>query len=172
VTGLAIGQAETTVIGIFLLAAVACAALLPPTSQLTERQLVVLPLLVGAGVVGIYPVAIALARPSLSGLRSSGAPLSMMFSVAGVVAIVAVVSCASLIASRRAYSGQSGTSGTTQAGRLGTPESGSPAAQRTTAPSWLVPPQQLPPPHARPCTAVEPPRHKTARHGAKNQPGA
>jgi len=170
VAGLATGRAETTVIGIFLLAAVVCAAVLPPASQLTERQLVVLPLVVLAGVVGIYPVAIALARPSLTGLRSSGMPLSMMFSVAVVVAIVAVVSCACLIAFRRAYSGHSGTSGTIQPGILGTPQSGSPTAQRTTAPSWHVPAQPLPPPHARPCTAVEQPRHKTARHGDKDQP--
>ena len=172
VTGLAIGRAETTLIGIFLLATVVCAALLPPASQLTERQLIVLPLVVMSGVIGIYPVAIALARPSLSGLRSSGAPLPMIFSFAGVVAIVAVVSCALLIATRTAYSGHSGTPGTTQPDRLGASQSGAPAAaQRTTAPGWRVPAQQLPPPHARPCTAVELPRHKAARHGGKDQPG-
>src|SRR5258708_23454290 len=60
VTGLATGTAETTVVGIFLLAAVACAAVLPPVSQLTERQLVELPLAVAVGITGIYPVAIAL----------------------------------------------------------------------------------------------------------------
>jgi hypothetical protein len=113
VGGLATGQAETTLIGIFLLAAVACAALLPLASQLTERQLVMLPLVVIAGVIGIYPVAIALARPSLSGLRSSGATLLMIFMIAGVVAIVAVLSCARLIAPRPA-SGSSGTSGAAQ----------------------------------------------------------
>ena len=94
VIGLAAGQAETAVVGIFLLAAVACAALLPPESQLTERQLVMLPLVVGAGIIGIYPVAIALARPSLNGLRSSGAPLPMTFAVTGIVAIAAAMICA------------------------------------------------------------------------------
>jgi hypothetical protein len=49
VIGLAIGQAETTVVGIFLLAAVACAAFLPPESQLTQQQLVVLPSSSGPG---------------------------------------------------------------------------------------------------------------------------
>jgi MFS family permease len=62
VIGLAIGRAETTVVGIFLLATVACAALLPPVSQLTQQQLVVLQVAVGVGIIGIYPVAIALAR--------------------------------------------------------------------------------------------------------------
>ncbi len=109
VIGLAIGQAETAVVGIFLLAAVACAAFLPPESQLTERQLVMLPLVVGAGIIGIYPVAIALARPSLNGLRSSGATLPMTFAVTGIVAIAAAMICAGLIASRRAYPGQGGT---------------------------------------------------------------
>jgi hypothetical protein len=173
VTGLAIGQAETTVIGIFLLAAVVYAALLPPESQLTERQLVMLPLVFGAGVIGIYPVAIALARPSLSGLRSSGATLPVIFSVAGVVAIVSVFSCARLIASRPAYSGHSGTSATTQRGTLGTPQSGAPAAARgTAAPDRDLQVQELPPPHARPCTAVELPRRSTARHEDEDQPGA
>jgi hypothetical protein len=173
VTGLAIGHAETTVIGIFLLAAVVCAALLPPEAQLTERQLVILPLVVGAGVIGIYPVAIALARPSLSGLRSSGATLPMIFSVAGVVAIVAVFSCARLIASRPAYPGHSGTSGAAQRGTLGTPQSGGPAAaQGTTAPDRHLQMQELPPPHARPCTAVELPRRNAARHEDEDQPGA
>jgi hypothetical protein len=124
--GLAIGQAETTVIGAFLLAAVACAAIMPPASQLTQQQLVVLQLAVGAGIVGVYPVAIALARPSLAGLRSDGATLPMTFAVTGIVAIAACLMCAVLIADRRAYSDRGGTS------------------------VW-----ELPPLHARPCTAVE-----------------
>lgn len=40
VIGLAIGQAERAVVGIFMVAAVVCAAFLLPVSQLTERQLV------------------------------------------------------------------------------------------------------------------------------------
>lgn len=124
VTGLVIGQAQTTVIGIFLLAAVVYAALLPPESQLTEQQLVMLPLVVGAGVIGIYPVAIALARPSLAGLRSSGAPLPMIFSVTGLVAIIASLTCARLIASRRAYSDHGGTTGGAQVGTLAAPRYG------------------------------------------------
>jgi hypothetical protein len=103
VIGLAIGRAETTLIGIFLLAAVACAALLPPASQLTQQQLLALPLTVGAGIIAIYPVAIALARPSLNRLRSSGATLPMIFAVTGIVAIAASLICADLIVSRRVY---------------------------------------------------------------------
>jgi hypothetical protein len=101
--GLSTGLAETATVGIFLLAAVVCAAFLPPVSQLTERQLAVLPLVVGAGIIGIYPVAIALARPSLSGLRSSGATLPLIFAVAGLVAILASLICARLMTFRGEY---------------------------------------------------------------------
>jgi hypothetical protein len=117
VTGLATGGAETVVVGIFLLAAVACAAFLPPVSQLTERQLVVLPLALSAGVTGIYPVAIALARPSLAGFRSSGAPLPMIFAVAGAVAIFASLTCARLIAFRGGHARQGGNSGAVELAR-------------------------------------------------------
>jgi hypothetical protein len=158
VTGLAIGQDETTVIGIFLLAAVACAALLPPASQLTQQQLLALPLIVGAGIIAIYPVAIALARPSLNGLRSSGAPLPMTFAMTTIVAIAALLTCAGLIASRRAYPDQGGTLAATQSG--------------ATAASHGATATALPPLHARPCTAVDLPRHKTARHDNEDQPGA
>jgi MFS family permease len=144
--GLAIGRAETAVVGIFLLAAVVCAAFLPPESQLTERQLVVLPLVVGAGVIGIYPVAIALARPSLSGLRSSGATLPIIFAAAGLVAIVASLTCARLMAVRRGYAGQSSSSAATE--------------------------QERPPTYARPCSAVEPPRQETVSHEHEDQRGA
>jgi hypothetical protein len=135
VIGLAIGHAETTVVGIFLLAAVVCAAFLPPVSQLTQQQLVVLPLVVGAGVIGIYPVAIALARPSLAGLRSTGATLPMIFAVTGVVAIVASLTCVGLIASRRAYSGHGGTSAAAQAGTRAAPRYGARSCHSREPPS-------------------------------------
>ena len=158
VIGLAIGQAQTAVVGIFLLAAVVCAAFLPPMSQLTERQLVMLPLVLGAGIIAIYPVAIALARPSLNGLRSSGATLPVTFAVTTIVAIAAFVTCAGLIASRRAYPDQGGTLEATQSAATAAPHGATAAA--------------LPPPHARPCTAVEQPRRNTARHEDEDQPGA
>jgi hypothetical protein len=129
--GLVIGRPETTLIGIFLLAAVVCAALLPPESQLTERQLVVLPLVLGAGVIGIYPVAIALARPSLGGLLSSGATLPGIFMVTGVAAIVASLTCAVLIAARRVPPDQDATSETTQLGALGPPQYGARSCHST-----------------------------------------
>jgi hypothetical protein len=153
VIGLAIGRAETTVVGIFLLAAVVCAALLPPASQLTQEQLVVLPLALGAGIVGIYPVAIALARPTLTGLRSSGATLPAIFTVTGIVALAASLTCLALMAFRRAYPVQGGTVGATAA-------------------DWRLPVQALPPLPARPCTAVELQHRKAARHEAEDQPGA
>jgi hypothetical protein len=165
VIGLAIGRAETAVIGMVLLAAVACAALLPPASQLTQRQLVVLPVGVGVGVIGIYPVAIALARPSLAGLRSSGASLPMTFAMTDIVAIAALVTCAGLIASRRAYSGQDGT--------LAAAQSDAPAAAQAITPAGRhLPAQAPPPPQARPCTAVEVPPRDTASRNDEDQPGA
>jgi hypothetical protein len=141
--GLAIGGAETTVIGIFLLAAVVCAALMPPVSQLTQQQLVALQFAVGVGIVGIYPVAIALARPSLAGFHGRGAALPMVFAVTDIVAIAAAVACAGLIAYRRAY-----------------PDRGD------------APVQVLAPLHARPCTAVELPPGKKASGEDEDQPGA
>jgi hypothetical protein len=165
VIGLAIGQTETAVVGIFLLAAVTCAALSPSASQLTHRQLLVLPLGVGVGVIGIYPVAIALARPSLAGLRSSGATLPMTFAMTDIVAIVAFVICAGLIASRRAYSGQDGT--------LAAAHSGAPAAAQATTPADRHLLAQAPPPRqARPCTAVEVPPRDTASREDEDEPGA
>jgi MFS family permease len=158
VIGLATGWAETTVIGIFLLAAVVCAAFLPPMSQLTERQLVMLPLVLVAGIIAIYPVAIALARPSLNGLRSSGAPLPMTFAMTDIVAIAALVTCVGVIGSRRAYPDQGGTLGAAQSGATAASHGATAAA--------------LPPLHARPSTAVDLPRHKTARHDNEDQPGA
>jgi hypothetical protein len=171
--GLAIGRAETAVVGIFLLAAVVCAAFLPSVSQLTEQQLVVLPLTVSAGVIGIYPVAIGLARPSLAGFRSSGAPLPVIFAVAGFVAIIASLTCARLIAFRAEHAVQGGSSAAAQRGTLGATRPGTPPAGReSTAADQHLPKQELPPPHARPCTAVELPRQKPARHENDDQPGA
>jgi len=149
VIGLTIGRLETAIVGIFLLAAVVCAAFLPPASELTERQLVMLPLVVGAGIIGIYPVAIALARPSLSGLRRSGAPLPMIFTVAGLLAIFASLACARLIAYR----------------------SGAGAAGQGAAADRPLVLEELPPPYARPCTAVELPRRRTASREAEDRPG-
>jgi MFS family permease len=170
VIGLATWQAETAVVGIFLLAAVVCAAFLPPASQLTERQLVVLPLVVMAGVIGIYPVAIALARPSLSAMRGSGAPLPMIFAIAGVVAILASLGCARLIAFRPGHVVQGGTSVATQHGAT---QSGTPAAAQgaTVVDQHLLVPE-LQPPYARPCTAVGLPCQKTGSHEDEAQPGA
>jgi hypothetical protein len=102
VTGLATGRAETTVVGIFLLAAAVCAAQLPRASQLAEEHLAVLPPATVAGIIAIYPVAIALARPSLNGFRSDHAPLLTIFGVTDIVAVAASLICAGLIVSRPA----------------------------------------------------------------------
>jgi hypothetical protein len=172
VTGLAIGRAETAVIGIFLLAAVVCAALLPPERQLTERQLVVLPLVIGAGIIGIYPVALALARPTLAGLRASGAPLPMIFAVAGVVAIVAGMGCARLNAFGGEHAGQLGSSWAAQRGTPAATRSDTLTVGSGATADRHLPSQDPPPPHARPSTAVELPRQKPANHENEDQPRA
>jgi hypothetical protein len=164
VTGLATGQTETAVVGIFLLAAVACAAVLPRASQLTEEHLAVLPPATAAGIIAIYPVAIALARPSLSGFRSDGVDLPMIFALTATVAVAAFLICADLVVSRRAHPHHGGSRGATQSGSP-------PATHEATAANRLPLGRALPPPHARPCTAVEP-RFKTARHEDENQAGA
>jgi hypothetical protein len=165
VIGLAVGRAETTVVGLFLLATVACAALLPPVSQPPQQQIIALQVAVGAGVIGIYPVAIALARPTLAGFRGAGAPLPMIFAVTDIGAVAASLICAGLIVSRRAYPDQAGTIGTTQS-------RASAATHGATAVDLPVLMRALPPLHARPCTAVGLPRRKAARHEDDGQPGA
>jgi len=172
VIGLAIGRAETAVVGVFMLAAVVCAAFLPPVSQLTERQLVLLPLVISVGIIGIYPVGIALARPSLSGFRGSGAPLPMIFAVAGIVAIFASLTCARLIAFPGERAGQGGGPGAARRGTLGATPSGTPTAGHGAATAGRHLPRQKPPPHARPSTAVEPSRQEPASHDNEDQPGA
>ena len=166
VTGLAIGHAETAVVGIFLLAALVCAALLPPPSRLTQEQLVVLPLALVAFVMAIYPVALAVARPSLNWLRSSGAPLLMIFAMTSAVAIAATVICAGLVAPRRAYPGQGATLAAALSGAPGTAQATTPADRHLLA---QAPP---PPPDARPCTAVEPPPRRVAGRRDEDRPGA
>jgi hypothetical protein len=164
-TGLAIGRAETTVIGICLLAALACAALLPSPSQLTQRQLVALPLIVGAGIIAIYPVTIALARPSLRGLRSSGATLPVIFGVTGVVAVAAILICGDLIVSRGAHPDQSGTPAASLLRSAA-------ATHEASAADRILPVRPLAPLHARPCTAVDLPRRETAGDEDESQPHA
>jgi hypothetical protein len=165
VTGLAIGRAETTVIGICLLAALVCAALLPSASQLTQQQLLALTLTVSAGIIAVYPVAIALARPSLNGLRSSGVTLPMIFGVTGVVAVAAFLICGDLIVSRRTYPDQGGMLGASQSQARA-------ATHGATAADQPVPVRPLPPPHTRPCTSVHLPRQRTSRREDEDQPRA
>jgi MFS family permease len=141
VTGLAIGHSETAVVGIYILAAVVCAAFIPPMPQLTEQQLVILPLVLGAGTIAIYPVAIALARPTLNGLRS-GTTLPMIFGMTSIVAAAAAITCAGLIISRQAHTDQG-----------------------------LSPAQAPAPPPAPPDTAAEQAPANTPGHRDDDQPG-
>jgi hypothetical protein len=97
----------------------------------------------------------------------------MIFAVAGVVAIFASLACARLIAFRRGYPVQGASSGAAQGATLAAARSGTLAAGRgATAVDRDLVMEELPPPHARPCTAVELPRQKAASHEDEAQPGA
>jgi len=92
--------------------------------------------------------------------------------MAGVVAIVASLACARLIALRGEHAVQGGSSGAAQPGTLGATRSGTLAAGLGATGADRPPPrQELLPPHARPCTAVEPPRQRPASHENDDQPG-
>lgn len=87
--GLTSQQDETTLIGIFLLAAVACAAFLPLTTEPGDEKLTLLSLAVAAGIIGIYPAGLGVARPSFDAFKNGGATPLLIFSVTTAVAVVA-----------------------------------------------------------------------------------
>jgi MFS family permease len=99
-TGLAIQQDDTTLIGIFLLAAVACAAFLPLTGEPGDEKLTLVSLAVAAGIVGIYPEGLGVAMPSFDAFKDGGATPLLIFTTTGAVAVVACLVSAGLLISR------------------------------------------------------------------------
>jgi hypothetical protein len=92
--GLMIRQPETAVIGIFLLAALACAAFLPLTARAGHEGLTVLSLALAAAAVGFYPVGLGMAGATSHAIRHSGTGMAIIFALIGAVALAAgLVSC-------------------------------------------------------------------------------
>jgi MFS family permease len=98
--GVTADQIETAIIGIFLLAAVACAAFLPLPVHPGRDQLSLLMLVVVAGVLTLYPLGLGIAAQSLNSMEHSGASLLLVFAVATGVAVIAGLVSAGILARR------------------------------------------------------------------------
>ena len=95
--GLAAGQRETAVVGVFLLAAVVCGAFLPLTAEPRDDHLAVLSLVFTAAFIALYPVGLGLAGPSIRAFEGAGASLLAIFVVAGALAVAASLATAGLL---------------------------------------------------------------------------
>jgi hypothetical protein len=87
--GLIIRQPETAVVGIFLLAAFACAAFLPLNARAGHEGLTVLSLALAGAAVGFYPIGLGMAAETWHSLRHAGSGLAIIFGLTGVVALAA-----------------------------------------------------------------------------------
>lgn len=95
--GVAARQQEVAVVGVFLLAAVVCAAFLPLTAEPRDDYLVVLSLAFTAAFIAMYPVGLGLAGPSVRAFEGVGASLLAIFVVAGALAISAGLAAVGLL---------------------------------------------------------------------------
>jgi hypothetical protein len=89
--GLAVRQSEMAGIGIFLLAAFACAAFLPLTARAGHEGLTVMSLALAAAAVGFYPIGLGMAAATWHSIRHAGAGMAITFAVTGLVALAAGV---------------------------------------------------------------------------------
>ena len=103
VTGLVIGQAQTATVGVFLLAAVVCAAFFPLPASPGTNQFMLLSLAFTAGLIGLYPAGLGIAGPAMSHLKGSTSLLAV-FVVTGVIGVAAGLIAACLPVWRRAAS--------------------------------------------------------------------
>lgn len=95
--GLAARQWETAVVGVFLLAAVACAAFLPLTAEPRDDYLVILSLAFTAAFIALYPIGLGLAGPSIRAFEGAGASLLAIFVVAGALGFTAILAAVGLL---------------------------------------------------------------------------
>ncbi len=95
--GLAARQPETAVVGVCLLAAVACAAFLPLTADPRDDYLAVLSLVFTAAFIALYPVAVGLAGPGIRAFEGVGASLLTIFVVAGALGFTATLAAVGLL---------------------------------------------------------------------------
>jgi hypothetical protein len=96
VAGLASGQTETATIGIFLLAATACAVLLPLPAHPGADRLMMLSLACTAGLIGLYPAAVGIAGPAIGHLETTGTPVLVIFVVTGAIGVAAILATAGM----------------------------------------------------------------------------
>jgi hypothetical protein len=89
--GLAMRQPETARIGIFLLAALACAAFLPLTARAGHEGLTMMSLALAAAAAGFYPIGLGLAAATWLSIRHSGSGMAIIFALTGLVALAAGV---------------------------------------------------------------------------------
>ena len=101
VIGLVIGQTQTATVGIFLLAAVVCAAFLPLPASPSTNHLMFLSLACTVGLVGLYPAALGIAGPAMSHLQGN-ASYRAIFMLTGALGVVAGLIAAALPVWRRA----------------------------------------------------------------------
>jgi MFS family permease len=101
VVGLVIGQTQTATVGVFLLAAVVCAAFMPLPASPSTQHLMFLSLACTAGLIGLYPAALGVAGPAMSHLQGN-ASYRAIFMVTGALGVVAGLIAAALPVWRRA----------------------------------------------------------------------
>jgi len=101
VIGLVIGQTQMATVGVFLLAAVVCAAFLPLPASPSTQHLMFLSLACTAGLIGLYPAALGVAGPAMSHLQGN-ASYREIFMVTGALGVVAGLIAAALPVWRRA----------------------------------------------------------------------
>jgi hypothetical protein len=101
VVGLVIGQTQTATVGVFLLAAVVCAAFMPLPASPSTQHLMFLSLACTAGLIGLYPAALGVAGPAMSHLQGN-ASYRAIFMVTGALGVVAGLTAAALPVWRRA----------------------------------------------------------------------
>jgi MFS family permease len=101
VTGLAIGQTQTATVGVFLLAAVVCAAFFPLPASPGTDQLLLLSLAFTAGLIGLYPAGLGIAGPAMGQMKGS-ASLLAIFVGTGAIGVAAGLIGACLPVWRRA----------------------------------------------------------------------
>jgi hypothetical protein len=161
ITGLAVGQIQTARVGIFLLAAVLCAAFFPLPASARADGPMLLSLVGAAGVIGLYPAGLGIAGSTTGNFQSGGISLLGIFVVTGSIGIAA-----SLVATRlRAWwpaaavgpqSGPYRRGGAVPVGAQVSSGAPEPRPAARTTQSAPRPRQETMPPHSRSASSATP----------------
>jgi MFS family permease len=89
-SGLALSQRQLAETGLFVLAGLVCASLLPLLAGPAHEHLTILSLALAVGLVGLYPACLGIAHASLSIFERGGASIPLIFSLAGVLVFLLV----------------------------------------------------------------------------------